>query len=184
MRYFIITLFAISYLLLTEQQEATPEQVTLPIKRERRPNEIPEKIKEHLDGLCSGWRFVDNYVIFEYMHPDRLKDYPFNPNLIQGDFNGDKQQDYAVQINCTDSSELIIAFLAVVDGYQHHLLNSHSGRSDNYLWLRKKGDKAYDFETEKNFEFPSDAIEVVVWEKAATSYIFINGKLREFATGD
>ena len=184
MRHFIIAIFIISYGLLLDQEQATLAQVTLPIKRERRPNEIPQKIKEQLDGLCSGWQFADNYVIFEYTHPDRLKDYPFNPNLIKGDFNGDGQLDYAVQIRCSGLSERIIAFLAVDNGFQYHVLKSHSARSDNYLWLRKKGDEAYNFETEKKFEFPSDAIEVVIWEKAATSYIFIDGQWREFATGD
>ena len=140
-----------------------------------------------LDRHYPGWQWIDNYVVFEYSDPAYLKNYPFNPNCISGDFNGDGEKDFAVQISHRDSSEtqfLTLAFLSGKHGLEEHLLGSGPHWGDQYLWLSKKVTAYHDFDTEQDAIFPADAITIVIWEKGAISYLFKDGKFVEIITGD
>lgn len=185
--FFLVLFSGVAIPQQAEPADTTRKEIVFPIKRKRPPNTLPEGITRKLNTQYPGWKFVDNYVIFEYTHPDRLKGYPFNPNLIKGDFDGNRQEDYALQISHSDTSgtkHLFIAFLAQGNSFKQHILESNPGYKNHYLWLRKKGSKGYNFTTEKHFRFPSDAIEIVVWEKGAISYVYKSGKFRKLFTSD
>lgn len=186
----LLVLIVSSPLSLWSQEKDSVAQgarIVYPTKRVRPPNLLPSEIETWLDQQYSSWEWVNNYVIFEYTHPDDLRDYPFNPNCINGDFNDDGQKDYVVQIAQDDSlhsKHLFIAFLATEKGFKHHILETNPGYRDHYLWLSKKGTTDYDYDSQSEFTFPTDAITIVIWEKAAISYLFQNGKFVSIVTAD
>ena len=140
---------------------------------------LPSAIRIKLDQKFPGWRFepISNDVrrsLKEYFSPTA------QPEFISGDFDGNRQLDYGLLIRQGNKS-YIVAFLRKGDSYKFYLVDSNAG---NYLLLWRKGDQGYSYETQKNFIFANDSIEAVISEKAATSYVYENGRFRKVITGD
>ncbi len=75
------------------------------------PAQLPEIIKDILDKELPGWKF---YKVDEAYDYSKDMNVPFRPNFIWGDFDGDGERDYAVQITRVTSSNaerIVIAFL-------------------------------------------------------------------------
>ncbi len=53
-----------------------------------------------------------------------------------------------------------------------------------YIALMKKGEKDYDYETDKNFIYKNDALFSGYFEKGGSSYIYEKGKFRGITTSD
>lgn len=110
--------------------------------------------------------------------------HPFAPNLIKGDFNGDAKIDFAVlirQVVDSQPTNSTIVFINSAKGYK--MFNLEGGDGD-YLVFEKKGKKAFDHEKNKSFIYETDAVTVGIWEKAATSYIWKDGKFIGIVTSD
>jgi hypothetical protein len=150
-------------------------------------NALPAQVRSALDKRYPGWTFVDNGRILARLPEEIVAEYPFNLNCIRGDFNGDEVEDVAVQIaqrDSSDSTHLFIAFVSKGKAYEPYILEANPGYADEYLWLSSKGSEYYDFETDETGVFPNDAVSIVIWEKAATTYSFKDGRFVEIATGD
>lgn len=80
---------------------------------------IPEAVRKDLDGICSGWQLAP--VIPEIAEEIKTRTPTWPPNLLPGDFNGDKEIDVAVLIECHGSSQLV-AFLGGKTGFSPSIL--------------------------------------------------------------
>lgn len=153
--------------------------------------EIPPVITGELNRRFPGWRFPKIHddihkFLKEYISEDT------RPEFIEGDFDGNRQLDYAVLIEYgniynADNQPIghniyIVAFLRKGNDFQFHTVDSGTG--SDYLTLMKKGGKDYDFESEKNFTYKNDAIFAGIFEKAGISYVYDRGKFRAILTSD
>jgi hypothetical protein len=184
-----LTLFLLAPLISRSQEadSVSAGEGKLPARTSPVVNELPSQVRSTLDKRYPGWVYVDNYALFKRLPEEIVAEYPFNPNCIRGDFNGDQIDDYAVQIaqvDSSDSTHLFIAFLSTGGRYEPFVLEANPGYADEYLWLSTKGSEYYDFETDQTGVFPNDAISIVIWEKAATTYSFKDGTFVEIVTGD
>jgi hypothetical protein len=80
---------------------------------------VPDAVRKDLDGLCQSWRLAP--VIPEIAAEIRTRTPSWPPNLLPGDFNGDKEIDVAVLIECDGSSQLV-AFLGGRAGFVRSIL--------------------------------------------------------------
>lgn len=148
---------------------------------------LPDGCKRILDKNFRGWKYAKVQKEISGYH--RKNNFPFSPNLIKGDWNGDGKLDYAVLIvrgklknsqgEAIGERRLTIAFVRTRDGYKHFQFDG-----GDYIALMKKGSKDYDYETDKSFRYKTDAIFDGIWEKAGVSYVWTNGKFKEIITSD
>ena len=118
------------------------------------------------------------------------KDAP--PQVLQGDFDGNGQTDYALNIIRSKNGKQnqdFIAFLNNGHGFNKHILESfpyfnRDIQTGVFLVLNKKGGTGFDHEANETFRFKADAPEIVYFEKASTAYILEKGKFRRVTTGD
>lgn len=151
--------------------------------------ELPDECKEILDKNYQGWKFAKvRDDIIDYFRRENL---PYQLNLIKGDWNGDGKTDFAALVehgklknyqgDITGNERFTIAFVRVRDGYRHFVLDNGGG---DYITLMKKGAKDYNYETDKNFQYKTDAIFDGYFEKGGVSYVWKNKKFRMIATSD
>jgi len=147
--------------------------------------QLPDKIKAMLDQKYVGWKFsefssdVDTYF--------GVSQFSFRPYLIWGDFNGDWKKDYAVQITIPSKNSekrFVIVYLRNVEKFDEYILEYGSVSPDIYLYPFKKGEADYDYEAQKQFYYPCDAIGVIYFGKSGVSYIFEDGKFRKVISSD
>lgn len=160
-----------------------------------RQNQIPDAIKSSLDRKFPDWQFakIDGgtwQYVKEFIAADA------NPEIITGDFDGNRQTDFAFLIemqqkdrksetNCetkavTDFSDAkIVVFLKRGARYKFYDLNH-----GDFLFLGKKGEFGYDWEKQKKFVRRNDAIETGYFEKSLSAFVFENGKFREIYSLD
>lgn len=151
---------------------------------------IPLSIQRTLNNKFPGWRFPNlNRDIRKAAK--QSAQFP-QMNLIQGDFDGNGQLDYALQIeqgnflnerNGNSSNRLyLVAFLKKGNGYRFYLVDENGDR--DYLILQKKGGRLYNFELQGNFTLKNDAFEAIIFEKAGTTYVYEKGRFLAITTGD
>ena len=152
--------------------------------------ELPPPARDALYLKFPDWRYADiSDEIRQMFKQDRATN--IRPDLITGDFDGDGRADYAALIlhgTTRVEQDLVVGpdfslviFMAQDQGYQLHVIEDPGGE---YIQLIHKGDGGYDYETQKEFTYLHDAIDAVVFEKAATSYVYENGGFRAIITGD
>jgi hypothetical protein len=152
--------------------------------------ELPPQARDALYLKFPDWRYAD---VPDEIREVLKRDYgpTSRPDLISGDFDGNGQADYAALIYHgtirVEKGELVypslclVVFLAQDYGYQLHAIEDPGGE---YIQLIRKGDGGYDYETQKEFIYQHDAIDAIIFEKAATSYVYENGRFRAIITGD
>jgi hypothetical protein len=162
----------------------------VPAAQQLAPLELPPQAQAALYLKFPDWRYAD---VSDDVRQALKKDFGPNsrPDLVRGDFDGDGQADYAALIYHgtirVEKGELIypqrylFVFMAQEHGYQLHVIEDPGGE---YIQLIRKGDGGYDYETQKEFIYQHDAIDAIIFEKAATSYIYENGRFRAIITGD
>ena len=103
------------------------------------------------------------------------------PNSIKGDWNGDGKTDYAMLLQKKNNVEkrIIAVLMRSRNSYKTYLLETEDG-----IMADKKGEKYYDFETQKSFPYKNDAIISYFREKSATSYIWAKGRFKSILTSD
>ncbi|KAA3437774.1 hypothetical protein [Rufibacter hautae] len=148
--------------------------------------QLPAELEVHLDRTHGLWQFPT-------LTPTDLQRIPEEeqgPYYVQADFNGDKKQDYAIQLMERDSA-FVYAFVMRSEGdFQEFLLErdklydmDNQKRSIHYLRLAKKTDRYYDYATKQHFTIAQDGISVGAENYTAT-YVWEKGKFRKFETGD
>ncbi len=158
-----------------------------------KPEQLPSTVRAELDKRFSGWRFpkVDE-GIHRYLRENISAD--IHPEFISGDFDGNGQLDYAVFIehgvalgedgNPVGHNTYVVAFLKSGDKLKFYLVDSGGDSGDEYIALIKKGEKGYEYGTDKNFIYKNDAIFSGYFEKGGSSYIYEKGKFRGKITSD
>src|SRR5262245_42646271 len=79
----------------------------------------PAAVRADLDTICKGWQLAP--VTPEIAAEIKTRTPTWPPNLLPGDFNGDKQIDVAVLIECNGSAQLV-AFLSGTSGFSRQVL--------------------------------------------------------------
>ena len=112
------------------------------------------------------------------------------PYLINGDFNDDGRLDYAVLIQqgakATDGGAVkpvilhIVVFFRKRDGYQMYHVTYEGGGS---LMLMRKGETDYDYDKQREFTYPRDAI-FSGMGMGGMSYLYEYGLFRAIITSD
>jgi hypothetical protein len=151
---------------------------------------LPPQAQALLYAKFSDWRFVS---VPEQVRQGLQQEYgaDVNPALISGDFDGDGRADYAAFVEqgaasraggASGSAPVCLAvFLQQQAGFKLYVLDDVNA---DYIQLIHKGDGGYDFETQKKFVYQHDAIDAVIFEKAATSYVYEQGRFRAIISGD
>ena len=80
---------------------------------------VPDPVKTQLDGICAGWQLAP--VIPEIAEEIKTRTPAWPPNLLPGDFNGDREVDVAVLLECKGSVQLV-AFLGTPRGFSMEVL--------------------------------------------------------------
>ena len=149
--------------------------------------QLPNACKKILDKNFRGWKLGKVPKEVSAYHKERK--FPFEPNLIKGDWNGDGKIDYAVLIRQgkwknSDGKAIVdrtftIAFVKNQKGFKHFRLEG-----GDYIQIFKKGVKDYNYDSNKDFIYKNDAIFVGVGECCGSSYIWKKGKFIGFITSD
>ena len=156
-----------------------------PVYRCDKSPEVPLPITVLLNRQYPGWSFPeitddDCYAVKNCGGPDTYA------QLTKGDFNDDGRLDYVVLIQqsayANDSGVAkpwmihVIAFFRKANGYAMHPVSSEGGGS---VILMRKGESDYDYEAQREFTYPRDAI-LSGW----TSYLYEHGRFRAITTVD
>lgn len=149
--------------------------------------QLPNDCKKILDKNFRGWKRAK--VPKEVSEYHQARKFPFEPNLIKGDWNGDGKTDYAVLIeqgNLKNSQggvignrSFTIAFMRTQKGFKHFTIEG-----GDYIQIFKKGEKDYNYDSGKDFIYKNDAIFVGVGDCCGNSYIWKKGKFIGFVTSD
>lgn len=148
--------------------------------------QLPNSCKKILNKEFRGWKFAKiSREVSEY-HQERK--FPFEPNLIKGDWNGDGKTDYAVLIEqgklknsegkIIENRRFTMAFVQTKTGFNHFKLEG-----GDYIQIFKKGENDYNYDSQKDFIYKNDSIFVGLG-CCGSSYIWKNGKFIGFVTSD
>ncbi|MEP6742927.1 MAG: hypothetical protein ABJB61_10555 [bacterium] len=160
------------------------------ISAQSSPLELPPEARGMLYLKFPDWRYAEisdevRQALKQYNPPN------LQPDLISGDFDGDCRPDYAALIvhgvTRVEHDEIVspdftlVIFMAHGHSYQLYTIDNPGGE---YIALIQQGDKGYNYELQEEFNFEHDAIDAVIFEKAATSYVYESGHFRAIITGD
>ena len=160
-----------------------------PVYRCDKTPELPLPIQVLLNRNYHEWDFPevsedDCYAVRECGGPDAYA------QLIKGDFNDDGLLDYAVLVQMRAEANDkgvakpfrvdIVAFFRKADGYKMYPVTSEGGGA---LILMRKGTTDYDYEKQREFTYPRDAIFSGIG-MGGTSYLYEYGKFRAIITSD
>lgn len=140
---------------------------------------IPSDIDALLQSRFKSWRpaNIPNYIV-SYFKERRSHEHP---NFVRGDWNGDKEGDFAVLLErrSDPNTRMILVLMRSRTGFGTYFLPG-----DDCLMSLEKGSKDYDFETEKKFTYQNDAIFSYIWERAGSSFVWEKGRFRRILTSD
>lgn len=137
---------------------------------------LPNECQKILSRNFRGWKLAPvQKEISEYHKKEK---FPFEPNLIKGDWNGDGQIDYAALIEQRKETKTV-AFIRLGTKYRHYNLEG-----GDYIQVFKKGEKDYSYDSHKKFAYKNDSIFVGIGECCGNSYIWRKGKFVGIITSD
>lgn len=143
---------------------------------------LPAACAKILDKEFKGWKMAEvNKAAADWIKRSKK---PFAPNLIKGDFDGNGKTDYAVMIQRENNAQPAISTVVFLHSAKGYKMFDLEGGDGDYIVLEKKGTRAFDHDKNKGFAHKYDAVSVGIWEKAATSYIWKNGKFNGVITSD
>ena len=147
---------------------------------------LPGAVKSALNKKFPGWRFSE--VSGEVQQFLRERHPGARPNLIEGDFDGNRQTDYAVLIEHGNFDRRgksfsrvveLLAFLRRGSGYKlFNLERTSPANPELYLTLARKGAEGFDFHADRKFRYPNDSIGFDYFGKAGGTYIYRRGRFR------
>jgi hypothetical protein len=151
--------------------------------RGQQVSSVPNPITGALNARYPGWVFpaVSRNIAATFNGK------PFFPNLVFGDYDGDRRRDYAVRIvygKDADKMQTVIAFLARGQTFEPHVLDIGPPDPATYLWPALKGAKDHDYETNKDFVYANDGVMFLIDEKAGVAFVYEKGEFRRLVTSD
>lgn len=166
-------------------QKAGKKPTPKPIAQKPAILDLPEGCKFLLDRNLPGWRLVAISPEIKNFH--QKNKYPFEPNLIRGDWNGDGKLDYAALIGPRlktdggggDPSSHLTIFVQTDAGWKYFEFEGGDA-----LVVAKKGSKGFDHDTKQAFTYQTDAVTDMIWEKSATTYLWKDNKFIQIVTSD
>ena len=145
---------------------------------------LPQSIRSTLDSHFQGWRFSQSDDDVKSHFADRLPS--AQPNLITGDFDGNRQVDFAMLVEHKNFNEpgktfthLVETLVFLKKGVSYKLIRLQEPSPSSpefYLTLARKGDEGQNLHTEKRFRYPNDSISTWFFEKAGGTYIWKKGR--------
>lgn len=109
---------------------------------------VPDAVRQQLDTICAGWQLAP--VMPEIAEEIKTRTPTWPPNLLPGDFNGDRQVDAAVLLECKGRVQLTV-FLASGSRFSMAVLEQpqpHDPRQFLHLIRKEYGDDAIGVEYE------------------------------------
>lgn len=109
---------------------------------------VPDAVRQQLDTVCAGWQLAP--VLPEIAEEIQTRTPTWPPNLLPGDFNGDREVDVAVLLECKGSVQLA-AFVSRGSGFSMEVLEKpqpHDLRQFLYLIRKEYGRDAIGVEYE------------------------------------
>jgi hypothetical protein len=109
---------------------------------------VPDAVRMQLDTICAGWQLAP--VLPEIAEEIQTRTPTWPPNLLPGDFNGDRNVDVAVLLQCKDSVQLAV-FLSSGSRFSMEVLEQpqpHDPRQFLHLIRKEYGDDAIGVEYE------------------------------------
>lgn len=137
---------------------------------------LPVECKKILDKRYERWKIGKIPKDVEAYHKEVKS--PFEPYLIKGDWNGDGKTDYAILIRHRNKNKTI-AFIRQKTGYKFYNLEG-----GDYIQVFKKGEKDYDYTSDRDFMYKNDSIFVGFGECCGSSFIWRKGKFVGVVTSD
>ena|SRR5579885_1452784 len=138
-------------------------------------------------GKFHRWRFAPvTPDVAEY-----AKDRHENPTITFGDFDGDGRKDVALLVQEGSSPQadyparLDSLHIAVCLNQKHvTLLTIEKLYCGDGITLTPKGQRYYDFETDREGNYPLDGIHAYCFEKAGATYELRNGEFQKTVDSD
>lgn len=157
--------------------------VERPGTEEADPMALPQPVLQLLERHYTGWK---QPTLLEGVAKNARRQNQ-GPYHVRGDFNGDNEQDFAVQIQQGDHV-VVIAFVHNAGNWEvqelkKDILFNERGRLKSlyYLYLTEAGAKLASDETNQDFETQHDAVTVGINDDA-TTYVLENGRFRGYST--
>jgi hypothetical protein len=143
---------------------------------------LPSEVRRTLDEQYPGWRFATILHSLQHQLPADV-----GPEWTAGDYDGDRQRDYAVQIvreGALDTPQVVLAFLRRGVRYEVHTLKSIPVQQNTYLRTSAKGQVLTDVETGTKLTAVTDVIDVLYGQEAGEAFIYEQGRFRRIVSGD
>lgn len=144
---------------------------------------LPSSIVADLNQRLPGWSLTlvepEAVAFLKEYRPGQL------PNVITGDFDGNKIKDYAVFVSSPKIDEdYIYAYLQSDDGTYEAVDVAMFFRSGSrYLVLHKKGSQDSSLH-DTDLIYDNDSIGCDAYEMSGTVFVFRKGKFESISTGD
>lgn len=151
--------------------------------------EMPPAIKSSIDKKFPDWKPLDvneeiwNYIKY-YVSADA------RPDIIKGDFDGDKQLDYAVLFRhgtakpytyeYNNDDVHLVVFLNRGNEYRLYELKDPG----EYIMLSESGSMGFDFNEKKRFKFKKDGISSGFFEKSGWEYLYEKDGFKRIYSAD
>ena len=143
---------------------------------------LPPGVASFLDQRFPGWKFA---TVVESLRARFSAEY--SAAWIEGDYDGDGQKDYAVQIvvgGASDRQQIVLVLLRRPDGYELHTLKSFPVQDASYLHTSPKGAETMDVENDTKIVNRTDVIDLLYGEEAGETFFYENGRFRGVISGD
>jgi hypothetical protein len=143
---------------------------------------LPPDARTILDRQFRGWRFA---TIIDSLSAQLPRD--ASAQWTAGDYDGDGQLDYAVQIvrpGSMDTAQVVLALLRRGPRYELHTLMSMPVQQGAYLRTFPKGQVLMDVEKGTKVTASTDVIEVLYGQEAGAAFIYEQGRFRRIISGD
>ena len=182
-------------------------QISAPIYKCDKDPKLPIRIKVWLDRNFPGWQFHKATNDDCEWVKTSVGPYAY-PEMIQGDWDGNGQLDYAIMIDyykdtypatLENGAEVaVVAFLATKLGCVSSVVTHREstclatdvgylgrvvGHGDGFLLLMPRGSRDYDYGAQSEFVYQNDTISAGT-EKGGMSYLYENGKFRAIISSD
>jgi hypothetical protein len=153
---------------------------------------LPQAVRNVLDAHYPGWRFATVSAALRRGWSSGI-----SAAWVSGDFDGNGQRDYAVQLIQTgvpaDSQQRLVAVLRRAKRYQPLLIQAGPASQTTYLAPRRKGTRLVDLEagddldsssTGDNVVLRQDGFDVLFGEEAGLTCYYAAPRFRCVVSGD
>lgn len=152
--------------------------------------DLPSAARAALDAGFLEWRIADVSDNVKQFFASGSQDAP--PQVFTGDFDGNGQTDYAVNLwRAADRRQTIAVLLNNQMGNAFTVrkletvpFNPNQEGTGLYLTHKRKGDLIYDYEAKRRVELGNDAVAVNNFEKSSWIYVYQAGDFRKVFTAD